>query len=175
MGWLQEVSRVVAKENLPLRWTTPAGFPVLQDYKKMNKSQIRTMLMGKTSKLNVRTADAVKIDSRKMSSSVAPNWVHSHDAAHLMLTVETMVSLSDTMPSFQMVHDSFGTHAADAGTLYHATRQAFCNMYSEDVLRDFYRQVTEPLPAELRAKVPSPPIRGNLDITQVLNSDYFFA
>lgn len=175
MGWLQKSAREVAKAGQGVRWTTPAGLPVLQRYMKMNKTRLKTMLLGSSIRLNHRTPDDEKVDPIKTANSIAPNWVHSLDAAHMMVTIDIMNSISDEIPSYRMVHDSYGTHACDMPKMYYALRKAFVQIYSEDVLMGFYEELRSQVSEEVGEKLPTPPARGSLDLSLVMESDYFFA
>jgi DNA-directed RNA polymerase len=44
MGWLKKVSDVAVEANIPLRWTSPIGLPVLQDYPENSVKRHRTCL-----------------------------------------------------------------------------------------------------------------------------------
>lgn len=173
MAWLQGIAKVVAKTNRPLNWTTPAGLPVQQAYRNTAKRQIQTEIAGKITKINFReTLDTISL--RQQAQGVAPNFVHSMDAAHLMMTVNRAKALG--INSLAMVHDSYATHAADSPALGRALREAFVEMYRDnDVLADFIRDVSRGLPDEVAADLVAPPVKGDLEIEQVLESRFFFA
>lgn len=118
--------------------------------------------------------DAVKIDTRKQRQGIAPNFVHSMDASHLMLTVAECVDKG--IDAFAMIHDSYGTHAGKADTLYRTVREVFVNTYSEhDVLKELHDHVSNLLSPKNLDKLPEPPSKGNLDLNQVLDSLYAFS
>ena len=72
-----------------------------------------------------------------------------------------------------MVHDSYGTHSSNMPTLSNILREEFVSMYEEhDVLNELRDHAIKTLGTE---DVPLPPSMGNLDIRNVLKSDYFFA
>jgi DNA-directed RNA polymerase len=112
MDWLQEVANVAAQENLPLWWTSPAGLRVMQDYKETKGLQVSCVLSGKRVQMTLQVETST-IDKRKQAQGISPNFVHSLDAAHLMRTVVKCQEAGIT--SFAMVHDSYGTHAGNAG------------------------------------------------------------
>jgi DNA-directed RNA polymerase len=172
MDWLREVSTLAAKDGLPVLWTTPAGFPVMQEYRELIGTKVAMYVCGRRieMKLNLRSD---RIDVRKQEQGISPNFVHSLDAAHLMRTVTKAVA--GGMRSFAMVHDSYGTHAGNAGVLHRILREAFVEQYSGDVLTDFLMEIAGRLPPELAAKLPPPPSMGTLDLGAVMDSDYFFA
>ena len=173
MGWLQKAARVASSEGLPVRWDTPVGFPVLQAYKATKPYQIQTKLLGTTfrPKLYKETG---KIDKNRQSNGISPNFVHSIDASHMMITID--VAKQCEIFSFAMVHDSYGTHAADAETLWWCLRKAFVEMYSQtDVLEDFRTDLLDVLPPHRHEEIAPVPKKGNLDIAVVENSPFFFA
>lgn len=172
MDWLREVSNIAAKDGLPVVWSTPAGFLVMQEYREKLGTRVNTYVGGRrlTMTLQIR---GDRIDPREQAQGISPNFVHSLDAAHLMRTVEKAAGRG--MVSFAMVHDSYGTHAGNAGALHAILREAFVEQYSGDVLGKFLSDITQSLPEKLAAKLPPPPSMGTLDLGVVMESDYFFA
>ena len=172
MDWLQAVARVCSKANKPIRWTTPIGFRPVQNYKVSFLTRVDTVWGGVRLQLGLLT-DTDKMDKRKQASGISPNYVHSLDAAHLMLTVNACKEAG--INSFAMVHDSYGTHAGDIETLNAVLRETFITMYSEDRLAQFYSEIAAQLPPELIEEIPELPARGTLDLNVVRESRYFFA
>lgn len=169
MDWLQEVAKIASKEGLPITWRTPSGFLVEQKYMKQQNKKIKTF-WGKT-RLRMELSlnfDTDQLDARKQGAGISPNFVHSMDASHLMLTVTNALDAGIT--TFAMVHDSYATHAADTDALAAILREAFVEQYSEDVLARFREEVMEQIGVEL----PEVPPKGDLDISSVLRSPYFF-
>jgi DNA-directed RNA polymerase len=77
---------------------------------------------------------------------------------------------------FALVHDSFGTHAADTGRFFSILRETMVDIYTTtDVMQDFHDQMSGQISEENLANLPVPPARGKLDLTAVLNSDFAFA
>jgi len=153
-------------------WTTPAGFPVLQEYREEEGVRIRPHVGGREVNLVVNIG-GTKLDRRRQTLGISPNFVHSCDASHMMLT--TCLAAENGIESFAMIHDSYGTHAGQAAILAAALRQAFVDQYSGDVLADFRQQLVEQLPPEAAEKLPPLPPHGDLDLSLVLESRYFFA
>lgn len=167
MDWIQTCASKVAKANQPLVWWTPIGFPVLQDRKKTVTRQIRTELSGRFQIQIGEASNRMDVMRNKLGSS--PNFVHSMDACHLMLTCGKAVEYGVT--DFAFIHDDYGTHAPDIDTLHQAIREAFVELYQDnDPLTDFK------IFNEDRAGLvlPDPPLRGGLDLSQIIDSDYFF-
>ena len=173
MRWLQTAASLAAKEDLPVRWTTPVGFPVMQAYADMETRRVKTAINGKLVYFRVNQ-ETDKLDRRKQSSGIAPNYVHSCDAAHLMLTVVRAKQAG--INSFGMVHDSFATTAGQTEELFRIVREAFVEMYSEvNVLGSFRDEIAQQLSGEGKEKLPALPESGTLDLSQVVDSRFCFA
>lgn len=167
MDWIQRCASMVAKENNPLVWETPIGFPVFQGRKRVISKQVRTELAGK---IWLRfNSDSDQIDVQKQRLGAAPNFVHSMDACHLMMTLLKGNEMG--IQSFACIHDDFGTHAEDTDKLHAAIRWAFVELYSSnDVLGDLHST----LQASCSTALPAVPAKGNLNLNEILDSPYFF-
>ncbi len=167
MDWLQDCAGILARYEHGLKYTSPIGFPVLQQTMKYSSRQIRTQIGGD---LRVRLASPTdELNGRKQRQGSSPNFVHHIDATHLMMTV--IAALAEGIVDFAMIHDDFGTHAADADALQECIRRTFVELHTDnDVLAEFKRVHEESSGIEL----PPLPERGDLDINAVLQSPYFF-
>jgi DNA-directed RNA polymerase len=173
MSWLQACARVATKAGKPLRWTTPSGFVVCQQYRELADKRIETKFCGSTIKF-ASVDEKDELDRAKQTSAVSPNFVHSLDASALMLTIGAC--LDGGITSFAMIHDSYGTHAADTDQLATVLRREFVRMYLDhDVLSQFREAVAATLTPEEAEDLPPVPSPGSLDLLEVLNSAYFFA
>jgi DNA-directed RNA polymerase len=172
MDWLKEVAKIAAKDGLPIHWDTPSGFLVVQDYRKYDGVRLDSTIAGVRTQLTLRV-ESDAIDTRKQAQGIAPNFVHSMDASHLVLTVNKCLDVGIT--SLAMIHDSYGTHAADADTLSEQLREAFIEQYSGDVLGVFIENLRQQLPEELMKQLPERPTPGKLELAGVRDSRYFFA
>ena len=171
MEWLQFAAKVASKEELPVRWYTPDGLPIVQSYPRVNTKRIELTFGGKRVVLTGQSPDGKKLNKSKQASGIAPNWTHSMDASHMRATVRTCWDAG--IRSFSLIHDSYGTHAGNAWAMATALRDEFVNMYSVDVLERFKKELEDQLP-EGKA-LPDIPCKGNLDLELVRGSEYFFA
>lgn len=172
MDWLQHAAEVVSRNGLPVRWTSPVGFPVLQAYRTYSTKRMKVFVGGRKVYFNFRE-DGFTIDAKRQMLGISPNFVHSCDASHMMLTVGQ--SLDAGIASFAMIHDSYATLACDVDTLAAVLRAAFVQQYSDNVLGRFRDELLEQLPPELAAEIEPLPPTGSLDIRAVMDSPYFFA
>lgn len=168
MNWLQKCSGVVLKQHKDIRWRVPGGFVVCQDYRSFEQvGQIRVSLFGGAKFSMSRKSEAA--DPRRHRNGIAPNFVHSLDAAHMQRVA--IRCKKEGINSLAMIHDDFGTHAAHAERFNRIIREEFVAMYTEaDWLEEFHKSYTA-----AGSNLPPPPSKGKLDINQVLESKYFFA
>lgn len=187
MNWLKSAAKLLAAEvkdkktkeilrkRCAVHWTTPDGFPVWQEYKKPVQTRLNLMFLGQIRlQPTVNTNRDNGIDARKQESGIAPNFVHSMDGSHLRQTVNKAFDYG--VKSFALIHDSFGTIPADAGTLFKAVRETLVDTYEEnDVLADFYEQFADQLHESQLDRMPAMPARGTLDLQEILKSEFAFA
>ena len=170
MDWLQDCAKELAKKNLPIMWTTLDGLPVMQNYPDMKKRRLKTKFGDKLVYLTVQEANKNKLDRRRQGAGVSPNHTHANDSCHLRMTVN--LAADNGVTHFAMIHDSFGCHASDIEMLSACTRETFLWMYHENNPLQSFKDECE---ATLGATLPDLPKKGNLDITQVIHSEFFFS
>jgi DNA-directed RNA polymerase, mitochondrial len=185
MGWLQEVAKIVSSEELPIIWTTPSGFVVMQNYIDLKRLRVKTQLgdsaiRGQSKSKNDRkniflslVEPTSKLSKRRQGQGIAPNFVHSLDASVLILSVNK--SHENGIKNFSMIHDSYGTLAEDSDILASSLRECFVEMFQDNLLEKFRDEVCAVLPPEKLAMIPDIPPLGELDLNGILESKYFFA
>lgn len=172
MSWLQQSARAMTKVGAGVTWTTPSGFVAGQSYPQLRDRVVKTKISGAVVKLVTKEETGV-LDANRQASGMSPNYVHSMDAAAMLLTV---VRLRDAgLDSFAMIHDSYGVHAADTDLLAVTLREVFVGMYSGDPLGDLRAEMLETAGAENVPKLRPVPPRGELDVSLVSSSPFFFA
>jgi DNA-directed RNA polymerase len=168
MEWLSSCAKVIASTQGDdiegvISWVTPSGFLATQSYYELEEYRIRTRIHGTTLIKVVSEKDST--DGKRHASGLAPNFVHSMDASHLHLT--TAAAGRAAIDALAMIHDDYGTHAANAETLYRLIRSEFVRMYeNHDPLVDFHQAYP---------CCSIPPSKGTLDLREVLDSQYFFS
>ncbi|KAF2268720.1 DNA/RNA polymerase [Lojkania enalia] len=109
-------------------WTTPLKMPIVQPYRKGSIKKVSTSV----SNISVATRPTtVMVDKRKQLQAFPPNFIHSLDATHMILSA---LKCDEMGIDFAAVHDSFWTHAADIPNLNAILRDAFVRMHSEDIV-----------------------------------------
>jgi DNA-directed RNA polymerase len=170
MDWLQSNASILARENLPILWTTLDGFPVMQSYPDTLRKRVKTKLGDKLVYLSLREEKNGRMDKRKQANGISPNWVHSYDGCHLRMTVN--LAAANGVTHFAMVHDSFGCHAADIPMLSACLREAFIELYLHNDPLENFRLETQAL---TETALPMPPAQGSLDLEAVRKSEFFFS
>jgi DNA-directed RNA polymerase len=118
----------IAEFKSSVIWTTPLKLPVVQPYRASKTREIQTALQGITLR-EPRPNDPVS--KRKQLQAFPPNFIHSLDATHMLLSA---IKCDEIGLTFAAVHDSFWTHAADVPVMNQVLRDAFVRMHSEDII-----------------------------------------
>lgn len=174
MTWLKAVASAVTKAGEPIRWKTPLNFLVQQDNRE-TASHVLNLMVGLSTRVQTTyRKETDKLDAKAQRLGVSPNFIHSLDAACLMLTVTRAVD--EGIEDFAMVHDSYGVLAGKMDLLYMGLRQAFVDVYQNDVMQDFVKYAAKDLPEEERqALMHERPTKGSFRLESVKDSLYFFA
>ncbi|ODV90812.1 hypothetical protein CANCADRAFT_31657 [Tortispora caseinolytica NRRL Y-17796] len=127
-------TRRAPKSVSSVTWTTPFGLPIVQPYRKMTKEQVVTRLQ------TVYLSDPYQLnsaDSRKQASALPPNFIHSLDATHMMMTA---IECHKAGLSFASVHDSYWTHACDVGEMNDKIRACFVRLHTSDLVAKLHKE-----------------------------------
>nr|APR64221.1 DNA-directed RNA polymerase family protein [Populus tomentosa] len=163
MSWLGDCAKIIASEDQPVQWTTPLGLPVVQPYYKSERHLIKTSLQ-----ILALQREGSSVQVRKQRTAFPPNFVHSLDGSHMMMTA---VACRDAGLCFAGVHDSFWTHARDVDLMNRILREKFVELYNMPILENLLEDFQTSYPT---LKFPPLPERGNFDLQEVLRSPYFF-
>jgi DNA-directed RNA polymerase len=167
---LATIARCFNKENKPIRWHSPSGFLIEQNYYVNQSKRIKSKISNSTIYLNLAETDKTKVDKRKQHQGFPSNYIHSLDAAHCHLSL--VAASKKGLDQFCIIHDCYGSPASELETLIQCVKQSFYDIYSDNNLDNLYHQAvqqlseTKDLPKALRM--------GEFDITDVLNAPYIF-
>jgi len=164
MDWMQGCASIVSKTKSPITYETYTGFRVYQESMKMDDMKIMSKVGGNLRiQFKVETDD---LDPIRQRNGVSPNLVHSVDATHMQMCIEA--GAAEGMTHFWMIHDDFGVHACDTERWHGIIREQFVKLHTEfnplQVFKDAHEELVD---------VELPP-SGDLDLSQVLESPYFF-
>lgn len=174
MDWLQATSALLASENKPVVWTTPVGFPVVNGYYEPILKRVDIKIKGKRQQQTLLLGYTDKLKRTKQRSTIAPNFVHSYDACHLMMVA--IEAKKRGINSMLLIHDSFGCLPTDMAEFANIVREEFVSLYdNHDPFQNIHENALIALSEKKQAKLTAPPAKGNLDIQSVLESQYAFA
>ena len=174
MDWLQETAAVLAKENKPLVWTTPVGFPVVNGYYEPILKTIDIKIRGRRLRNKLLLGYTDNLKRTKQRSTIAPNFVHSYDACHLMMVA--LQAKKEGINSFLLIHDSFGCLPSDMERFAKIVREQFVVLYeNHDPFMAIHENALIVLSDKGRKNLTEPPAKGSLKIDEIQRSKYAFA
>lgn len=166
-NWLREVADVVNEEEKSISWTAPSGFVVHHTYNKIKERISYAQLFNKRQLYFSEVSE--DLDPRAQYMAIAPNFIHSLDAAHMFMTLVSL--LNKGVSGFSFVHDSFGTYAPDIPIMHSVLREKFVEIHKEDILGKFKEEVE----AAIGSSLPDCPKRlDEFEIEEVYRSPYSF-
>jgi hypothetical protein len=155
MDYLSRLDRHYASQDKLLEWDNPSDFHVTNRY---NKTKVDTVYLPGGTEFRVANGDRPELEREKSARAAAPNFVHSHDAAHLILTVLGCVEVGIT--NIVTVHDSFAVLAPQAALFHAIDRRELAQMYWD-------RDVLDELHKSCRSNSIAPPPKGALDLKNI--------
>lgn len=164
-SWLAECARLISQHGHPVAWISPIGVPAIQPYRQKRSSTVVTVMQSVTV---TDVSDDLPVHKSRQVTAFPPNYVHSLDSSHMLLTA---LEMDRRGLSFSAVHDSFWTHACDVDEMNVALRDCFVDLYSRPLLSDLKESW------ELRypdIEFPDLPELGDLDLNGVKSATYFF-
>lgn len=171
MDFIKDLSMKYTEAGVHMEWITPTGFLVQQQYFDQSDHMIKSKIDGNIIKLKMSKEIPDTVNRKRTRLGSSPNFIHSMDASALTFTVNAC--LDEGIDSFAMVHDSFGTHSANMIKMSDILREEFVKMYiCHDVLKELRDHASNVLGT---TDLPELPVKGNLNIADVMGSDYFFA
>ena len=97
--------------------------------------EIRNLMEHKDYSVNIYDDDEKKrVDRKKVSSSISPNFIHSLDAYHMRSVIREYArsqSKNESNVYFWAVHDAFGTHACDIEGLREIILRTFEGLHGD--------------------------------------------
>lgn len=166
MLWLKNCGYLIAKNGFRVSWITPIlNLPCTQHYNN-NEKQIKC----KNQSIMIKSYDKDKINILKQSSAFPPNFVHSLDSTHCLLTAYECYTKYGLQ--FASIHDSFWSHPCDIDIMSKVLRDKFILLHSKSLLNELYKSLCILYP---EIDFPPPPKQSNFDLDQVRNSEYFFS
>ena len=165
MNWLTACAKVISKQGQPVAFLSPIGVPVVQPYRRSKPHTIVTLLQ---TVVLVDESDDLPIHKQRQATAFPPNYVHSLDSSHMLLTA---LEMDRRGLCFSAVHDSFWTHPCDVDEMNEALRDSFVELYENPLLEKMKESWEMRYPS---VKFPDLPKRGVLNLGDVRSARYFF-
>nr|XP_054768973.1 DNA-directed RNA polymerase, mitochondrial-like isoform X1 [Lytechinus pictus] len=185
--WLTESAWLISKAGETVEWVTPLGLPIIQPYHKKSLKLISHG--GRNVYHEDRNSQNERPDTMKQKNAFPPNFIHSLDSTHMMLTSLYSQRAGIT---FASVHDCYWTHANSVNQMNKICRNQFVKLHKEPVLDNLaefmvekYGQLEMQDTSKLKRGsrnmkiiedyVKNVPQKGEFDLDNVLKSTYFFS
>uniref|UniRef100_A0A1B0BRN9 DNA-directed RNA polymerase n=1 Tax=Glossina palpalis gambiensis TaxID=67801 RepID=A0A1B0BRN9_9MUSC len=183
--WFTACARVISGVcGKNVEWITPLGLPVVQPYNRQDSYKQSASRI-----FSISTDLYEKPNVMKQKNAFPPNFIHSLDSSHMMLT---SLHCERQGLTFVSVHDCFWTHACTVPELNKICRQQFVSLHSQPILEDlseFLKKTYSFKPSDfsndgseedgskhrsnrILGQIPK---KGDFDLQSVLNSVYFFS
>ncbi|XP_019393958.1 PREDICTED: DNA-directed RNA polymerase, mitochondrial, partial [Crocodylus porosus] len=179
-AWLTDSARLISQSGRTVEWVTPLGLPVVQPYHQIRRSSVQSAMQVVSVKMQFDNSQ--KPNTMKQKNAFPPNFIHSLDSTHMMLTALHCCRQGLT---FVSVHDCYWTHACSVDIMNQMCREQFVELHSQPILQDLaqfmlqkYCTVNFPtckksvMLEEILSKIPE---TGDLDLEKVKESTYFFS
>ena len=176
-NFIAGIASLYSKAGLEFNWVTPMGMEIQQTYLKPKVVRVKTFFGKQSVRCTIPSScdKNTPLNTRKTVSGSSPNFIHSLDATHLMMTVLNCYDRGD-IKDFALIHDSFGVHAGHTYALNQALRTTFKELYTSfDILGDLRAKALEDLPEEFHKDIPEIPEMGTLDLDMIKHATYIFS
>ncbi|NXW66546.1 RPOM protein, partial [Eurystomus gularis] len=178
--WLTESAKLIAQSGQTVEWVTPLGLPIVQPYYRSRSTVLNCSMQN----LSVKSSHSnQKPDTVKQKNAFPPNFIHSLDSTHMMLTALHCLRQGLT---FVSVHDCYWTHAITVDIMNQICRQQFVALHSEKILQDLSEFMLEKYCSpgretralwqkKLMEQLSNVPKTGEFNLKEVMDSTYFFS
>ncbi|AWP11147.1 putative DNA-directed RNA polymerase mitochondrial [Scophthalmus maximus] len=129
--WLTESARLISKSGYSVEWVTPLGLPIIQPYHRTRIQVLKSTMQQINLQINHDSKE--RPDTVKQKNAFPPNFIHSLDSTHMMLTALHCYSAGLT---FVSVHDCFWTHALTVDSMNKVCREQFVALHSQPILQE---------------------------------------
>jgi len=169
MKFLQKIAQaVLSAGNDHISWYTPSGFYVHYEkfYERQEKVKGTIVGVGKRDQVyHVGRTVSDKPDPRGFACGISPNYIHSLDASHMAKVIDKWGG------DFGAVHDSFSTHPSDVEDMLELTKDVFIDMYDHP---NYFDRILQSICTQFPEEIEQPML-GQLNVSNIKKSDYFFA
>lgn len=126
--WLTDSARYISSKSRSqhVEWTSPLGLPVIQPYTRNNR-------LSSNATVQTIAPSEKGVNRVKEKNAFSPNFIHSLDSCHMMLT---SLNCEKSGVTFVSVHDCFWTHPSTVPIMNRICREQFILLHSQPILED---------------------------------------
>lgn len=162
--YLKEVTQDLVSRGEHIAYKTPlTEFPVVQRIGNRKEERVETPI----GRITIRTPTDT-LDKLRMGNGIAPNFIHSLDAALLATTVLKLAEKGCV--NFHMIHDSYGVPIGHVENLNTLVRETFVDLFETDPLHSFVNTVNPSFTQQ-----PEEVMLNTLNLEEVIDSEYIFS
>lgn len=125
--WFGACASAISKyNNKHVEWVSPLGLPIIQPYThqlQLHRSNVSLTQLSAEGGLN----------TMKEKNAFSPNFIHSLDSCHMMMTA---LNCERAGVTFVSVHDCFWTHANTVPIMSRICREQFVLLHSQPILEN---------------------------------------
>jgi DNA-directed RNA polymerase len=184
MAHLRLLAIAMAEEGKHMDWLAPFdGFVSERLYHPDKKSRLKDLWAGPMERVHIvlTTSDKSKVDPKSAANGIAPNFIHSLDSAFLREVIRRLNE--EGVDDMFLCHDSIGVPIGQTDILECVLRETYAEMFVD---QDWLQQIEARVLYELEGTEAGADLLerqqelahlrrlGDLDITQVIESEYFF-
>jgi|GEM_PF-1894922 len=151
------------------QWTTPLGLKVIQSEWKTKEYKLS---VARDKKVTVRVYTD-EIDFKEHKQGLPPNYIHSLDATHLVMTINRLEE--DGIVHIATAHDSFAVHAVDVSKLSKILRETFVALHRRPLLENVRGEFSQKFGYDRFDQVPYIGDPDAFPFDEILKSEYIFA
>jgi DNA-directed RNA polymerase len=181
-----DMASLMSTFNLPIKWVTPKGLVVTQQYVKFDTKKIKTIFGSRIIPIQIPTS---LINVRSQKFGIMPNIIHSLDATNIVNLIEQLNYDTNILT----IHDCFGSHASDISYIQNLVKNGFIKIYlSNDFLTSFHTGCLDTLKTfdssictvsddstylldvkkDIKIKIPEIPQMGTLNLNDIILSTH---
>ncbi|XP_071451585.1 DNA-directed RNA polymerase, mitochondrial-like [Hetaerina americana] len=189
--WFTDCAQQITKVcGQCVEWVTPLGLPVMQPYQHIFAPR-KNGVVDPFSRAIIKVPFGChqRPNVMKQKNAFPPNFIHSMDSCHMMLTSLWCERKGLT---FVSVHDCYWTHPSTVEIMNRICREQFVSLHSQPILEDlsafFIRnyclseeghndssRIINKSKRKLNDVLSQVPEKGDFDLKSVLDSVYFFS
>lgn len=163
-SWLKEVGRRQLEQDMAPHWWTPDGLRVESYSSKTVSQALEIHAAGRKVRVECKSDEGSPLHPRRSLSTLAPDYLHSIDAAFARLVVSRWDG------PLVVVHDCFATTVDREPELHQLLLATTRDFYRADPLNQLWIEAQQ----ELDCTLPPPPGMDCEDILEIGSNPYMF-